>query len=312
MNILRMRFPPFRYNGVLLHYQSIRAFDLACKAKNDSNNKLRETIIGAIINKQVPSAYYLFGSGRWQAMKAAVYTYLKKLDIGDTDRIKCIHRGGRTKNFDFDLEITSSLDGTLKTLPIELKFNAATIKKAPQYASPMKPSHYLSASYEEYHYDNYLPRIAALADLPLPAKDEYLKQIHGNQPECMRAYQKKYYQGCRTSSQYTNEPAAIEFYKSSNSWGKESIKKFLETTQLNITALSAYLLSSQQGKIYMLYAHGTFHLERAPMDDYVIESVIKHTHNRYECSTKSGIKMKVLLRWKNGSGIAFPAFQISW
>ena len=32
MNILRMRFPPFRYNGVLLHYQSIRAFDLACKA----------------------------------------------------------------------------------------------------------------------------------------------------------------------------------------------------------------------------------------------------------------------------------------
>jgi len=307
---IRIRFQPFRYNSVLLHYQTIRAFDLAHRAKNDANNRLRETIIGAIINKQVPSTYYLLGS-RWQAMKAAVYTYLKKLDINDTDHIKCIHRGGRNKNFDFDLEITSSLDGTLKTLPIELKFNAATIKKAPQYASPMKPSQYLSASYEAFYYDNYLPHMAALAHLPLPPKADYLKQIHGNQPDCMRPYQKLYYQGCSTSSQYTNDPAAIEFYKSSNSWGKESIKKFLETTQLDIAALSTYLLTSQQGKIYMLYTEGTFHLERAPMDDYVIESVIRHTHNRYECMSKSGIKMNVLLRWKNGNGIAFPAFQIS-
>ena len=27
--------------------------------------------------------------------------------------------------------------------------------------------------------------------------------------------------------------------------------------------------------------------------------------------TKSGIKLNILLRWKNGNGIAFPAFQIS-
>jgi len=37
----------------------------------------------------------------------------------------------------------------------------------------------------------------------------------------------------------------------------------------------------------------------------------KKMKNYYECKTESGYKLKVLLRWKNGNGIAYPAFQIS-
>ena len=49
------------------------------------------------------------------------------------------------------------------------------------------------------------------------------------------------------------------------------------------------------------------------MDDYVIKSYIvdQKNKNRFICETKSGKKMYILLRWKNGNGIAFPAFQIS-
>ena len=48
------------------------------------------------------------------------------------------------------------------------------------------------------------------------------------------------------------------------------------------------------------------------IDDYTLISVIKQPDKyRYECTSKSGKKIKVLLRWKNGNGIAFPAFQIS-
>jgi len=32
--------------------------------------------------------------------------------------------------------------------------------------------------------------------------------------------------------------------------------------------------------------------------------------NGYVATSKSGNKIKILLRWKNGNGIAFPAFQI--
>ena len=33
--------------------------------------------------------------------------------------------------------------------------------------------------------------------------------------------------------------------------------------------------------------------------------------NSFICISEDGTQMKVLLRWKNGNGIAFPAFQIS-
>ena len=33
--------------------------------------------------------------------------------------------------------------------------------------------------------------------------------------------------------------------------------------------------------------------------------------NRFIANNKQGEKIKILLRWKNGNGIAYPAFQIS-
>ena len=83
---------------------------------------------------------------------------------------------------------------------------------------------------------------------------------------------------------------------------------------LDITSLSDYLSKTQNNKHYMLYDtnKNEFILEKAVMDDYKIESVSNHPEKySYECKSKSGKKLNVLLRWKNGNGIAFPAFQIS-
>jgi hypothetical protein len=308
-DLMRLPRPPFSYQNHVLNYNSIQAFALASKAQNDANNQIRENIIGAILNKQVPGLYYIDGD-RWQLLKAAVYAYVQSIQPKPYLALKCIHQGGRKKHHDFDFVFTYA-DHPSETFKIELKFNATSIKKAPQYVSPAKPSTYLSASYEEYYYTHYLPRLAAQAGLPLPTKEEYLKTINSDEPACMARYKELYRQGCKKHPQFTNAPAAVEFYNSCQTWGKESIKKFLETTTLDIQKLSDYLRETQKNKIYMLYADGHFLAQHAPMDDYVIESVLKHTHNRYECSTKSGIVMKVLLRWKNYMGVAFPAFQIS-
>ena len=48
------------------------------------------------------------------------------------------------------------------------------------------------------------------------------------------------------------------------------------------------------------------------LSPFTIASCVKNpAKSRYDCVTQSGKKIRVLLRWKNGNGIAFPAFQIS-
>ena len=69
---------------------------------------------------------------------------------------------------------------------------------------------------------------------------------------------------------------------------------------------------SQDKKIYLLYKNNQFHLQTTNNDDYIITSYTKQpSKNMYIAQTKSGKQMKILLRWKNGNGIAYPAFQIS-
>ena len=56
---------------------------------------------------------------------------------------------------------------------------------------------------------------------------------------------------------------------------------------------------------------GIFIKEEVDLNQFKIISYKKNPKlYRYEALTKSGIKLHILLRWKNGNGIAFPAFQI--
>jgi hypothetical protein len=62
----------------------------------------------------------------------------------------------------------------------------------------------------------------------------------------------------------------------------------------------------------MLYKNNMFYKETINMDDYKLVSYEKYTKRyMYVAQSKSNKKIKILLRWKNGNGIAFPAFQIS-
>lgn len=301
--------PMFTYNKEQITADRISAFDLSAKGLNDKNNKTRENIIGAIINEKVPSKFYQIP--RWQAMRTSVFNYIGELDKESYSRIECKHKGGRKFNFDFN--IIFHLDGSeSRNYNIELKFNASAIDEAPQFVSPMKPSQYLSASYEDYYYTNYLNTLASTSGLQIPSKEAFLAQIHTNKPKCMKAFQEIYYQGCAASSKFTNNEADIKFYELAKQLSSESIATFIENTDLNIELLSQYLQESQQGKIYMLYSEGKFVNQHANLADYVIVSAVKNPQkSRYECISKNGKKITVLLRWKNGNGIAFPAFQIS-
>lgn len=300
----------FTYNKEQITPESISAFDLAAKGLNDKNNKTRENIIGAIINEKVPAEYYELP--RWLEIKDSVLKYIIELDSKPFNRIECKHKGGRKFNYDFNI-IFYSDDLEPRIYNIELKFNASAIDEAPQFVSPMKPSQYLSSSYEDYYYTNYLPRLAeAATGVPLPSKETYMAQIHTNKPKCIKDFQEIYYKGCGASSKFTKNEEDIKFYELAKQLSNDSISSFIAQTDLNIVLLSEYLHTSQQGKIYMLYSDGQFTKQSANLSDYMIISVVKNPQKfRYECLSANGKKITVLLRWKNGNGIAFPAFQIS-
>ena len=301
----------FTYNKEQITIDSISAFDLSAKGLNDKNNKTRENIIGSIINSKVPVEFYEIP--RWLQLKTSIHNYITELDKNPFDKIECKHKGGRKFNFDFNIILYSEDLGTeSRVYNIELKFNASAIDEAPQFVSPMKPSQYLSSSYEDYYYTNYLPRLSTRGNFSTPSKETYMAQIHTNKPKCIKDFQEIYYKGCEASSKFTKNEEDIKFYELAKQLSSESISTFIAQTDLNIGLLSEYLHTSQQGKIYMLYSDGKFTKQYANLADYMIVSVVKNPQKfRYECLSANGKKINVLLRWKNGNGIAFPAFQIS-
>lgn len=122
----------------------------------------------------------------------------------------------------------------------------------------------------------------------------------------------KYYKGSPGSSNFTNKKDDIDFYNESRINSKESISSFITKYGLKKDKLTEYLLDTQKDKYYMLYKDNDINLETINKDNFVIISYTKEPKkSRYVAKTKSGVDMKILLRWKNGNGIALPALQIS-
>jgi hypothetical protein len=300
------------YNKDKINYKSIIVFDnnnnynnINIKKLNDTNNKKRENIIGAIINYKIPNDYYLL-SKRWKFIKTNIDNYLKLLNIDNNKEVKLIHKGGRKYNYDFIIKDNN------KEYNIEFKFNVKNKNEAPQFVSPMNPSKFLSSSYEKYFYENYLSNISKKGKLKMPKLDKYLKEINSNKPKCIKKYQDLYYKGCKNSSKFTNNENDIKFYEYCKKCDNESRINFINNNELKINDLSNYLLESQNNKIYMLYKDGYFYKQEINKNDYILTSYDKLPEKyKYICYSKSGNKINVLLRWKNGNGIAFPSFQIS-
>ena len=293
------------YNSHIINYKTINAFLQSEKNKNDLNNKLRESIIGAIINNKMPNSYYQY-SKRWNCLKKIIWDYIQQMSLENITTISCHHRGGRKYHYDFTIILND-----VHSFNVEFKFNAEKIKDIPQFVSPMNPSQYLSSSYENYYYEKYLPILATLGEFKLPEKEIYLKEVNMTSPPCLADFQTKYYNGCNKSSKYTGNINDIQFYNEANKLSRNSITSFIKVNDLDFSKLSQHLQNTQVSKHYMLYHNNIFHHHIADYADYEIISCEKYPEKyKYVTTSKNGCKMTILLRWKNGNGIALPAFQI--
>jgi len=299
--------------GLFKKSDEIKSFLISQRKTNDKNNKIRERIICDIINNSVPPEY--FAIPEWLSLKTAIYNYLNILN-GNAyySRVECQQKGGRKFNYDFNIIFYTPDTEMPSAYNVEFKFNVSSINQTPQFVSPVNPSQYMSLSYENYFFEYYLPLLADFSGFPLPTKETYMKEIHSTTPQCMKLYQDLYYNGCKSSSRFTNEERAIAFYEKSKELSAQSIRRFIEIADIKTDILSKYLQESQKNKTYMLYSKGEIIFEKTNMDDYLLDasSYIKNpAKSRFEFTTISGKHIQVLLRWKNGNGIAFPSFQIS-
>tara|TARA_Y100000739_G_C20544692_1_gene435308 strand:- start:828 stop:1259 length:432 start_codon:yes stop_codon:yes gene_type:complete len=136
-----------------------------------------------------------------------------------------------------------------------------------------------------------------------------MKEIHSTEPMCMKSIQEKYYKGNKNSSKFTKNTQNIDFYKKAKDISKNSIENFVKNTDLDCNKLTEHLLKTQSEKYYMLYKNKKIKLQKLEIDNYKIISYEKEK-NTYIAKTKAGSKLYILLRWKNGNGIAYPALQI--
>jgi hypothetical protein len=282
------------------------------RSLNDLNNKIRENIIYCMkyINEEYLSDPEY--GGEWVKLKTSFEANMKYI-CPTYHSYNIEHKAGRKYNYDYLIFFFDESDKIISEEKLEFKFNALAIHDAPQYVSPMNPSQYLSQPFEDYYYDNYLIYLLPQFGLEIPDRTLYLNTIHSNCPKCMEPAQILYYQGSRQSSKYDiDNERAKKIYQRCNEASRECLTTFINVTNLDIDKLSKYLLKSQENKNYLLYKNGEFKIQTANNKDFIISSYSKNgKKSRYEGITNTGKKINILLRWKNGNGIAYPAFQIS-
>ena len=281
------------------------------KNKNDETNKRREDIIVGIGNGEIDQTWF-DENEQWSNLKDEIKNFETINAPEHYDKTKWEKKAGRKYKYDFELNYLHN-EKVVKTRKIEFKNNVLSVKGCPQFVSPTNPSKYILSeqSYEELFYKNFLPQICEKYGREMPLKEEYLKQINSNKSVCLADAQSKYYRGCKKSSQYSSQEEDIEFYNFCKEVSKQSINEFFKLCELDCDTLNEYLQSSQKGKEYMMYHNGKIHHEIVDIDDYTIDpsSIIKSSPS-FKGKTVSGKKINILFRWKNGAGIAFPAFQI--
>ena len=270
------------------------------RRRNDAANKLREKIVVDLINDNIPKDYY-HQNEKWKILQDGInkwivdFTQRQNIEY-DPKYTSAKLKGGMKANYDIELTIGNSIK--IQTFKVEFKAGTTKINGAPQFYSPSNPNLYLSKSFSEYYYDNYMPIIAQKAELTLPDKSEYIKTIHYNKPKCMEVFKNKY--DC--------DPIFKKFCKTHS---KAAINTFINDVKLDIYKLSDKLLETQNNKHYLLCQYGQFYYDRLDDSIFQINSVDHVTHNSFILSNKYGTFIKVLLRFKNGVGINWPAFQIS-
>ena len=268
------------------------------RGNNDKNNKQRELIIYSIVNKILPEDWYKINE--WQILKEEIFSYIEKYCFTYYDDVKCILKGGRSFNYDFDFEFIISDKKIVKH--IEFKYGCSRITGCPQFLSL---SSNFNTNYSEYFYDKYIEDISKLYDIEKPDKNEYLKNIA----------QTNYHKLKWFNHIYENEKSKK---KEKKKIVDHSIHEYLinNVKTIDIEKLNDKFYKTQNGKQYMCFKDGLFHKDIIENNEILSTGIkeLKSGKNKLKntiiLKTNTNSTIHMLLRWRNHAGILNPAWQI--
>lgn len=236
--------------------------------------------------------------------------FLKKLGscIGcDVVIIGTTAAGGRTKRYDMSVSLLNQGGGGNLNIELELKTGALCLTKIPQILNAPYKVGVFPKDYLDFHHRVVLPCIVDYCNsingnnLTLPVLSEYLKNVKSNQ----------------TRSAFLKELKKLydsndDFWSVSKVLTNFGINDFIKDNDIDLDIMNNILGCSSVDKVFVLYKDGQYKLTKYPSGTTKLTKVLYKTHNSYICSTQNpNYRMKILLRWKNGSGILYPALQIS-
>jgi hypothetical protein len=291
-------------------------FTNSTRRNNDLINKKRENILIDLINNDVSiiNDDYInndeYGE-KWKLIKNNINNFLKN-KYENLKSIKCVKKAGRLFNYDFDFIITKH-DNTVIKEKYEFKYGALSVELQPQFVSLGNIDKYFDIDFTSFHYNNYLFNICKLYNITKPEFDIYKKEVNSSNPKCLEKLQSFYYNGCKNSSKYIRNGLFKEKTNKCKELSKTSIKEYLNTANLKINILHKKLEESQDDKCYILCKDGIFNYQKIDPKNYKINTdkpPIISNNNSLDFTTVNGKIIRILLRWKNGNGVAFPALQI--
>lgn len=313
---------PFTVYNQHINYSSIFAFKTTSnRDQNDANNKIRETIIAAVINNQIPESYYY--SIIWYNFKQRLINFiisLFPLDETIKSTYHCKIMAGRRYNYDFLVSQNDSHGNQIQK-KVEFKFNSCGVTDCPQFLSLSTKSNDTQPtfpSYAEYFYDNYVELITQLYSLPPIERNHYLKLVHQTNYDRHSWFKQLY---LRENEHIKEKKKLVD-----ESIHKYILEFYIPNIEELVQPLKQKFLNTQSGKIYMLYIpkDKEFIKDEITQDELNIyaENITIQTgnsdnihtvvfHTSKEPGTPDTTEIKMLLRWRNHAGILNPAWQIA-
>ena len=259
---------------------------------NDSNNRKREPLIYALVNRLIPDDW--LSDEPWESINSSLSSYL------DThlpaDKHTCELLAGRLYNHDYNINGAN----------VEFKFNAISVVDIPQILSLASNKIIFPINYSDFFYDNgYIGAISEIYGIGMPMKTDWIKHIHQTNYDKL-----PWFRELKTNeNNYKNEKKILVDH---------SIHSYLDAMKESIDFQQiTTLLIPQANKTFMLYRGGTFYNDIITTDECTItslNSLKKGRSGQYNTIIVNTLNERttihLLLRWKNHAGILMPGWQI--
>lgn len=279
------------------------------RATNDATNKVREEILATILAPGAATDDFYddaeFGD-KWRIVCAS---WAEVLDWRVGDDLK--QMAGRQHNYDF---LHVRCDGTQQK--IELKCGSGSgeigLNHLPQFLSlsadfDMFAEGGEADTYAAFYYDRFLDiYLDACGDAEVfalkPDRATYLKLVRGNNYDSTPFFRWLY----DNEDHNKKEKSAIV---------DQSISSYLlaNAEYLDLAKLSAKFADSQGEKVFVFWDmdEHKFTSDGFNSEDLRLTGLVDVLRNSLIVEAVSGLKYKMLLRWRNHKGVMLPAWQIS-